>query len=70
MRIIVSPNIYIKALFISPLFVNTSCPLKPDGCKLSVLLTFSLVKQSEQFFPHFPACCYYADHADKLLNII
>ena len=44
MRIIPSTKIHIKALFISLLFVNTSGPLKPDGCKLSVLLTFSLVK--------------------------
>ena len=31
----------------------TSCPLRPDGCRLSVLLTFSYKKQKLAIFPAF-----------------
>ena len=33
-------------------FYQSNGQLQPDGCKLSVLLTFSYVKVSEQFFMH------------------
>ena len=31
-------------------FILVFCPLQLDGCKLSVLLTFSYVRKGEQFF--------------------
>ena len=46
------------------LIIIISGPLKPDCRKLSVLLSFSYVNKSEQWFLNITAYCYYVYYAN------